>query len=748
MSALGRALALGAVAGLALVLVAGSSSGATSAPADRVLIVALPNATWADLARVDLPNLDRLLEESAVGDLTTRSLRPTTRLGDGYVTLGAGTRAVGDGGVTDGQAFGVDEPYGDASAGAVFSRRTGHVAREGLVHLGVEQIVERNESLHFDAEIGALGDALTGAGFDRAVIANADGAEPEGVPPAFRRQAVSALMGDDGRVPAGRVDDGLLTEDREAPFGVRLDNAAAARAFRDAWEPRSVVLVEASDLVRADVYRQFATPGERERLVDDALVRTDDLVGRLLAEVDPERDAVLLVGPAHPQRAVMLTVSALRAPGVEPGLLRSATTRRSGFVQLIDVAPTVLDLVGADAPSSMEGRSFEVGKRGGSAEQRREFLVDADEAARFRDGLVGPVTVVYVIGQIALSVGAFLVLSGRVRRREARHALPWLALVLLAFIPAVYLARLVEFEDLGAAAFWVFVMGVSLVLAIGYRVAGRDDETGPLRAALAVMVGLPVLDVVLGAPLHLNNAFGYSPTISSRFAGFNNISYSALASAALLLAALLTNRIGGRQGAWVGIAVLVVALVADGMPFWGSDVGGVLSMAPAFTLAALVLLGRRVRWRALVWAVAVLAVALTAFGALDLARAPERRTHFGQLLERVGDEGWSGLNAVLVRKLESNLGTLTHSVWRLLVPVVALLLVYLMTRSPVRLRDLVTRIPELRAALLGLAVLALLGYALNDSGIAVPGVIASVVNAVLVALLATVWSEREVTHAR
>jgi hypothetical protein len=48
----------------------------------------------------------------------------------------------------------------------------------------------------------------------------------------------------------------------------------------------------------------------------------------------------------------------------------------------------------------------------------------------------------------------------------------------------------------------------------------------------------------------------------------------------------------------------------------------------------------------------------------------------------------------------------------------------------------------------GVVVAGGLGLVLNDSGIAVPGVIASVVNAVLVVLLATVWSEREVTHAR
>ena len=92
-----------------------------------------------------------------------------------------------------------------------------------------------------------------------------------------------------------------------------------------------------------------------------ALHRTDALFGRLLEHVDLKRDAVIVVGPAHSTRSPTLTVLGMQGPGIEPGLLRSATTRRSGFVQLIDVAPTILDLMHIDRPTSMEGRPVEVG---------------------------------------------------------------------------------------------------------------------------------------------------------------------------------------------------------------------------------------------------------------------------------------------------------------------------------------------------------------------------------------------------
>ena len=65
----------------------------------------------------------------------------------------------------------------------------------------------------------------------------------------------------------------------------------------------------------------------------------------------------------------------------------------------------------------------------------------------------------------------------------------------------------------------------------------------------------------------------------------------------MLLAGLVAYRIGGRRGALVAIALLGVAIVVDGAPFFGSDVGGVLSMVPAYAVTATLLLGWRIRWK-------------------------------------------------------------------------------------------------------------------------------------------------------
>ena len=434
----------------------------TSRPgADHLAAVSL----WSDLdGRDDVPNITRLLDQSAVADLSVRapSIRPD--LAGGYATLSAGDKAVASGTADDGAGFEVDEHVGAGTARQAFARRTGTEAARGLVHLGLPQIVEANASTDFEAEVGALGDTLEDAGYSRAVIANGDGVElPAPAPESddasdeasrrFRRAAVAALMGADGTVPEGRVSKALLEDDADAAFGVRLDNDIVADAFAEVWKSKSVVLVEASDLVRADAYTDLVASDQRSRVLTHALRASDALVGRLLDSVDPARDAVVVVGPAASSAGGVLTIAAVRAPGFEPGLLRSGTTQRTGYVQLMDMGPTVLDLLDVERPDSMRGRAVEVGDEGGSAADRRDFLVDGNDASTFRVRIVNAVPNVYVALVSLLAVAAVVALW-RPRYRRLRIALPWCALVLLAYLPTVYLARLFPFQDVGVAAYW------------------------------------------------------------------------------------------------------------------------------------------------------------------------------------------------------------------------------------------------------------------------------------------------------
>jgi hypothetical protein len=135
------------------------------------------------------------------------------------------------------------------------------------------------------------------------------------------------------------------------------------------------------------------------------------------------------------------------------------------------------------------------------------------------------------------------------------------------------------------------------------------------------------------------------------------------------------------------------------------------------------------------WCVVGLAVVLGAATALDLSRPPERRTHLGRLVERIEDRGLGDFVVVVQRKLGDNLGSLRSSVWGFILPITLAFALWLVFRARDRLGAVVEAVPEVRIAGTGLAIVALLGWVLNDSGIAIPGVMLTIAIASLVWLL-------------
>jgi hypothetical protein len=737
-----RPSALLALLLLPLLLVGGSPAGAAPAPASgtsapsavpthrRVLVLSMPTLAWSDLYKGSTPTLDRLLDGSAVAALSVRDVVRTTSPGDGYAAFSAGTRARGVGG--SGQVLEPEEDFFGVPAGSVFRRNTGADPGGGVVSLVHPQVVHRNDRLPYDAEIGALGQALEDAKVPRAVIANADGRFALGSP-TFDREGGSALVDETGTVPDGAVSRALVEEDPLSPFGVRYDLDAVMAAFGRVWDHGGVVMVEGSDLARVDRYRTMATSAQQVRLRAEALRRTDELVRRLLAHVDLSKDAVLVVGPYHSSAGSHLTVAGLHAPGVRPGLLRSATTRRGGFVTLVDIAPTILDLAGVARPDSMEGRPFERTERGAATGRARAAdLVRINREAKFRDHMVAPVATLFVVLQAALLAVAVLSRQAGERRRWRRIVAVG-AVAMLCYLPATYLAGQLPFYRWGEGAYYGFIALVSLVLAGLAELAGRRHRLDPLFLALGLVFGLLVVDMVLGAPLQINTVFGYSPTVGGRFAGMGNLAYGQFAAAAFLLTGLIVHRVEERRRAVaLGIGVLVLAVVIDGSPIWGSDVGGVLAFVPAIGVTASKLLRIPIRLKTVVASAAAALVAIGAFAAIDLARPSDKQTHLGRLVESISSDGWGSFATVVTRKLGANLGVITSTVWTAMVPLALVLAVYLLWRAPGAARAIRGAIPE---ALAGLLVVGVLGFALNDSGIAVPGVMIGVINAALVHLM-------------
>ncbi len=714
--------------------------GVSDAEVDRLLVFSIPHVTWDALQAADTPNLDAVLEDAAVADLAVRVLRRKTEPATGYTTIGAGTRAGGTG--DSGLALGPEETFEGGPALESYQRRMGHDTDASVLMLGIPDVLRRNDRLLFDAEIGALGDALADASVGRAVIGNADRDNVETGSSFYDRQLASALMDSEGRV-GGRVDRGLLVEDPSAPFGLRLDHGAVEDAFVDAWRDRSVVLVEASDITRAESYRHFVRSSLRDPLTKAAIEDGDELAGRLLEHVDLERDGVLVVSPASPRGDPELTVVGLRTPGTEGSLLGSSTTRRDGFVTIYDVGAGIVKLMGVERPASMEGRPLEPGRVEGDYSARVSYLSDENEEAQFRDATVGLMFALFVALQLALSFVAMLVLRFR-RLDRARVPVAAAALVILGILPMTYFAGFIKFSDIGLAGYLTFLFAGAAVLAAIAWLLGRRDPVASVGWVLVVVVGVIVGSAALSnSELMLSTVFGDSPIVAGRFTGINNLTFAQLAAAGIVLAVLLAHRIGGRRGAMAAAALLGFVLVVDGLPAWGADVGGVLTAVPAFAYVGYRLFGARIRVRTVALFALVTVVVIGAFVAYDLAQPSEQRSHLGRLVEQIDAQGSDALVTVVVRKAAANLRVITSSVWLLMVPGALGFAAYLLWRRPRLVSVIEHRIPSISIVLAGLMIAGVLGFALNDSGIAVPGMVLGVLNPVLVHLSMRLQDDRK-----
>lgn len=719
-----------------------------SGPVDRVLVLSLPGLRWTDVAEHDLPAIETFLEDAALADHAPRAVSRTANPGAAYLTISAGARAASDWRV-DGQQLAPDDRAAGSAAGEIFQRRMGVDPDDGYVSLAWPSLVRRNAALPFDAELGLLADTLAESGLSAAVIGNADGTDT--VAGSHERQVGLALANSDGVIHFGDLDVDLLASDPARPFGLRLDLDRVVERFQAYWSgpdtrdanggaaalSPAVVLVEASDMARTMRYRDSVDSTRYDELWAEALQEADALVGQLLDELDPERDAVLLLAPYNLPGDRDLTAAALRTPDNSPGYLRSASTQRSGFVTLVDVAPTVLELLAVERPITMEGRPFEIVPSNDTVADRVDRLISANDASRFREHLLVPTTLVAVV-VLGLACAAAIVIVARRSSTWARHAVGVAALFAAALLPMSYLARAFPLEELGLGFYWVFVTIGALAAAAAALLVARSTRRVPLGLAvvLVLVLAVPAVDAVTGSRLSLSAAFGYSPTGNSRLYGVSNYALGQMAAAACLLAGLVASVRSVRWARYAAVGLLVIVLAVIGVPFWGANVGGTLSFAPVVALFAALVLRDRLQLRILAIGFIVLtAVAIGGFALLDLARPPAERAHLGRLVERLGDEGIAPLMAFVERKGEAAINASLSTFWMAAIPIAIVFMVLLFRYPDMAWTRVRTELPAMRAGLVAAVVAAVLGTITNDSGAVVGGVALLVLTAALIYLV-------------
>jgi hypothetical protein len=633
---------------------------ATPPPARHVVIVGLSGLRWSDVSRAATPTLWRLAGQGSVGSLVDYAVLPLTCPADGWLTLNSGTRAQSD---------------------------------------------------HTEAGCGAL----------PAVVRAGSGAEVPGLPAliSYNKQfnnnpAWGLLAGAAGCATAVGPGAALALADSAGHVASYLPSPADLSATMLSRCPLTVV--------------DLGNLGSTER--SSALASADSELARIVANLAP-RTTLLVTAPGATVKPPHLQVTLVSGPGYQAGLLEASSTRQPGLVVLTDLTPTVLGWLGRGVPPGVVGARLTRTERGDLAATVRS-LAGRDTAEQVWRSTHNAFFWTYALADAVVMSAIGLVSWGAAPERRRRRARWWRAAGVFAVSVPVgtFVADLVPWWRwphpaawlYGVAVAWAAVIGIAALLA-----TRRSDRLAPLGVVCLLTVIVLGLDVMTGSRLQMETPFGLSLLEAGRFYGIGNealgiYGITALFGAAWLGLVALRRYPSSRRPALLAVsAVGLFAVFASGWPGFGGKVGGTIAMVPCFALLGMAMAGIRLNWRR-VLLVAVSGLALFAvFALISYFTSITGSSDIGRF---AGDVLHGHAGGVLLRKIHSNIGSLSVNAFSPVIPIVVVLSGLMLWRpSWFALKTVPLAYaaePLLRPVLAVLWLMPVLGWLADDSGVIVP----------------------------
>ncbi|GIH24939.1 hypothetical protein Aph01nite_32490 [Acrocarpospora phusangensis] len=667
---------------LALLLLgtAPATASATTVPTGRVVLIGVPGLQWSDLDPQRTPRLWDLVERGASASLSTRTIPPEGRgitcPVAGWLTISAGQRAGSN------NCAMPEIPVAAADGTATIP--------------GWADLVAFQQAGSFKADIGLLAQTIVDAG---------------------------------GKVAAIGPGAALAAADKSG----NIQKYAPTPAELPDLKPYSLVTAEANELAQAWLRSSTASSPETSgdlapEARQEAARAADNTVGAILDQVPPD-STVLLVGQADTSTAAHLHTAIAQGPTFPHNFLTATSTRQNSLVTITDTTATVLTGLALPIPESVVGRTWATGgETPATTADTVTQLADADLASQVLRDVREP----FFLTLVALQLIFYALAAIALRRQSTSHrrrtltATQVVAVVSGAIPISTFLAQLVPWWSVSRPmpALIATILGLAgLIAAAAFAGPWRRSVLGPLTTVAAVSSLALLIDVMTGSRLQVNAVTGYEPVTGGRFYGFGNMAFAIYSTGTILALAGLAHALRRRPRLAFALCLGygLLAIFADGWPRWGADFGGVPSFVLGFAVFMLMLAGRRVSVGRLAVVGAAGAALITVIAIVDWRRPADQRTHLGSFVQQVIDgEGGS----VVGRKLGAMLSTLGNLPLTLL-SLVALAFLFLVLSRPSRLGAAALSLayghaPALRAGLFGALTAALVGFLINDSGIAIP----------------------------
>ncbi|MEV0647459.1 hypothetical protein AB0I28_19530 [Phytomonospora sp. NPDC050363] len=662
------------------------SGGTERNNVEYVVIVGVTGLRWDDVTPQNTPHLWSLAQQGSIASLSVRSASSLTCSTDGWYTLSAGARAAGGEEPVDGVCPPLAEEGIEPDPGG-----------DGAHIPGQEAAVNRNRSRNKGAEVGALAESV------RCTVAVGPGA------------AYATAR------PTGRVD--TYTED------LPEDPAEAAE------------LLSSCALSVVDLGSLPETPSRAA-----VAARMDTELAAIIA-ARPQNSLLMVAGIADTQAPPRLHAAIADGPGLDDGWLSSASTNRTGYIQLVDLAPTAVQALGRSQSQAFQGVPADVEKgRPDDLAAAIEDLADADHQAAAQHATVGRYLMILTVGLFILFIAATPVLH-RMRRGHGpvgiRPPSPWTMRMLVGSavagalsLPAAILSDLVPWWRAWNPFLVFMVVSVAITLALTAGALLLPRRRTPLRlmtlvsSAGAIVVAV---DVLTGGGLQLNGVAGYSALEGGRYSGLGSVGFGVFAAGLMTSAGCIAQNTARRWRPLVIAALGTIGILIVGSPQLGADPAGAIGLTAGVCLAAVISTGGWLTFARLAWATLAGVGVMLAFAAIDLTRDELDRGPLGRFVAGVG----SGTSNGTLRDIaESDVVAVATSWLTVLVLGAAGFVGLVLLRPSGGLKRAFGLYPAVRGGFVGATVAAVLGGLLDGSGLYAAGAAAAITVplAVIVAL--------------
>ncbi|SKA04566.1 hypothetical protein [Selenihalanaerobacter shriftii] len=700
---------------LILFCLLGSMTAYSNESDNNFVLFIIDQVSFKEILETPTPNIDYLIKNGSIGLMNSRtsgSLTPP----DTYLTIGAGRRA--NTGVVANYTFNVDSQFYGKSVNNVYQALTGNkLSGEEVVNIRFSEIIKDSESGEYNAQPGLLGKKLGEAGVSIAVVGNSD----------YQNQTLEHKLGrtiglvginPKGSIGLGDIGQKNLVSTDQYPFGFLTNQRYIMNKFNEYKSKAKLIIVESGDTARVESVRSALLIKRFIQLKKETIQRADELLGKVLNKINLQKDQIMIATPTPSDRAQKegrkLTLTILAGKGVDRGLLTSSTTKRSGIIANVDIAPTILDSLNVkNKPIQMIGNPIYTISTSRALINLKRLNDQIIKTFTWRPTLIKG----FILLQIIILILAAIIILFKNRIPDFLKNLVEYFLIVLLVIPLFLLLSkyFISFSLYSA-------IGLFLLLSLGIvyllkRVVAHEIDT--VLIILNLISGLLIYDLWNEAGLIKRSVLGYSPVIGARFYGIGNEFMGLLIGTVLIGITGLFDRFP-KWSKWKDFILpllFILVILTIGHPKIGANFGGLLTSLAAFTFTYVLIKGYQFNVKQILFIIILVGVAIGGLVIYDTIASNRSTTHIGRTVLLIKNGGFSEFIRIIHRKVSMNLKLLQWTIWTKVILSFIFILAILFKYPAGVVRQIIDDYSFLRYGFSGVICGSIVTMLVNDSGV-------------------------------